>query len=79
MLAPEPGRGVHVVFSGFNGAFRKYFPGLDPTEELRELHEMGVIHLRPAKRGVVISRPKGNGKNHNDEQADEALRKMGLA
>ncbi len=48
-LAPEPGRGIHVVYSGFNEAFRQYFPASDVVSELERLAAEGVISLRPVE------------------------------
>jgi len=54
---PERSRGIHTVFSGFNQAFREYFPGLDPVEVTNQLAEAGRIAIRPARRGVMIYKP----------------------
>ena len=31
-LRKEGFKGIHTVYSGFNEAFKKYFPGEDPVE-----------------------------------------------
>jgi len=49
-------KGIHSVFSGFNGAFREYF-GEDPVKVTQELNSQGKIEVRPAKRGVMIYLP----------------------
>lgn len=55
----KPGyKGIHAVFSGFNEAFRKYFPGLDPVKEMKKLKQQGKIAIRPCFRGVTIYKPK---------------------
>ena len=54
---PERSRGIHTVFSGFNNAFREYFPGLDPVDVTNQLAEAGRIAIRPARRGVMIYKP----------------------
>ena len=46
-------RGIHSVFSGFNQAFRIYF-GEDPVAAMKELEEIGVIEIRPVRRGVML-------------------------
>ncbi len=44
---------IHVVFSGFNSAFRTYY-GTDPRPVLDELERQGHIVTRPAKGGATI-------------------------
>lgn len=46
-------RGIHVVYSGFNEAFRKYF-NADPIESIKKLEEKGVVVTRPVKGGVML-------------------------
>lgn len=46
--------GIHTVYSGFNQAFRIYFPGLDPVEETKRLVEKQVICLKLIKGGAFI-------------------------
>jgi hypothetical protein len=72
---PEKSRGIHSVFSGFNAAFRDYFPGLDPVEVTNQLAEAGKVVIRPVKRGVMIYKV---GEAPAAVQAGEVLRKMGL-
>lgn len=55
-------QGIHVVYSGFNEAFRQYFNGEDPRKHIDALVEKGVITKRPAKGGVTIA--LGDGKPH---------------
>lgn len=52
-LRKPPYRGIHVVFSGFNYAFREYF-GEDPRPILDKLVSEGFISLRPVKGGALI-------------------------
>ncbi len=68
-------RGIHSVFSGFNQAFREYFPGLDPVEVTTELADAGRLVIRAAKRGVMLYKP---GEAPGGASADEVLEKMGL-
>lgn len=49
--------GIHVVFSGFNEAYRRAFPGADPVTDLNEMAAMGTIELRVCRGGAVIYRP----------------------
>ena len=37
---------IHTVYSGFNPAFREYFPGLDPVKEVNKLVTEGKISFR---------------------------------
>ena len=53
-LRVPPYMGIHAVFSGFNEAFREYFPLLDPVEFTNQLAKEGKIVIRPAKRGVLL-------------------------
>lgn len=47
---------IHVVYSGFNDAFREYF-GEDPRPYVDQLAKDGVITIRPAKGGASIGFP----------------------
>ena len=49
-----PYKGIHSVFSGFNEAFREYFPLLDPVDFTTQLAKEGKIVIRPAKKGVIL-------------------------
>ena len=53
-LRVPPYKGIHTVFSGFNEAFREYFPLLDPVDFTTQLSKEGKIVIRPAKKGVII-------------------------
>lgn len=46
-------KGIHVVYSGFNEAFRDYF-GEDPIGYVKRLEEEGVVVTRPVKGGVML-------------------------
>lgn len=69
-------KGIHTVFSGFNQAFREYFPGLDPIAEVKKLVEAGKIGFRFAKGGAMIY-PPGEGVPA-PASGKEALKKMGV-
>lgn len=47
---------IHTVYSGFNKAFRAYFPNLDPIAETKKMIEAGKLFMRPIHGGVLISR-----------------------
>lgn len=68
-------RGIHSVFSGFNAAFREYFPGLDPVEVTNELAREGKLEIRPVRRGVMIYRA---GEAPAGSSPRDLLKKMGL-
>ncbi len=61
-LRVKKDQGIHVVYSGFNQAFREYFNGEDPRPHLDRLAEQGVITVRPAKGGATIA--LSDGKPH---------------
>lgn len=80
-LRPAPGKGIHVVFTGFNAAFRAYFPDLDVIKEVNALAEEGVITITPARwGGVSINTPQApNPLKVVSVPAAKTLVKMGLA
>ena len=45
--------GIHVVYSGFNQAFRDYY-GEDPIAEVDKLVEAGVVIKQPVRGGVML-------------------------
>ena len=73
----RPGcKGIHAVYSGFNSAFRDYFPGSDPRSEVAKLVADKKVEVRPVKGGVMIYRA-GEGPVSNPS-GEEALKKMGV-
>jgi len=68
---------VHTVFSGFNKAFREYFDGQDPVEEVKVLAKAGKISYRLCRGGAIIACP-GVIKPQAAAEADITLKKMGL-
>jgi len=75
-LRREGYKGIHSVYSGFNGAFKKYYDGENPVEVTNRLAKEGKIIVRPVKGGVMLYLPEDVPAPRNS--ADEALRKMGL-
>ena len=67
-LRVPPYKGIHTVYSGFNDAFREYFPLLDPVDFTNQMSKEGKIVIRPAKGGVIIykSDEVGGSTNVND-------------
>ena len=49
--------GIHAVYSGFNSAFKKAYPGLDPVAFTNEMAKHGQIELRLVRGGATIYRP----------------------
>lgn len=74
-LAAEDRKTIHTVFSGFNEAFREYFPGGDPVKEVDVLAKAGKISFRLCRGGAIIAKPGVIG---NKSTSKEALKKMGL-
>ncbi len=69
-------KGIHSVYSGFNEAFREYFPGLDPVETVKQLAEQGKIKVRPTRGGAVIYPAETDVTSPTDGK--RTLEKMGL-
>ena len=57
-LRKEGYKGIHTVYSGFNQAFKKYFPGDNPVDITNKLAEGGKIVVRPVKGGVMLYLPE---------------------
>jgi hypothetical protein len=53
-LRTPPYKGIHSVYSGFNEAFREYFPLLDPVEVTNQLAKEGKIVIRLVKGGAIL-------------------------
>jgi hypothetical protein len=81
-LQKPPYLGIHTVWSGFNDAFREYFPGEDPVKVTKRLTKQGKIVAIPARGGVriyLLDETPGRGKEtHDRKKAREVLNKMGL-
>jgi hypothetical protein len=78
---PEYPERFHTVFSGFNRAFREYFPGLDPVAETRKLADSGKIRIFPARGGATIAKVDPNRPVKPPiviPEANDVLNKMGL-
>ena len=66
--------GLHTVYSGFNEAFRKYFPSDDPIKVTTRLKESGEITVRPCRGGAMIYL----GEYITEDGGAKALKAMGL-
>jgi hypothetical protein len=67
-------KGIHVVYSGFNNAFREYF-NQDPVEFVRNLAKQGKVEIVPRKGGVMIYLP-GEAPKSASTLGKEALSKI---
>ena len=76
-LRKPPYKGIHVVFSGLNQAFRERFPKLDPIVFIDGLKKKGKVVLIPVKRGPILYKTKDAPKTQPSGGA-LALKKMGL-
>lgn len=47
-------KGIHVVYSGFNEAFRSYFDNADPRAAVEALVEQGVLASHGCRGGAMI-------------------------
>jgi len=54
---PAKSKGIHVVYSGFNAAFREYFPELDPVATINALEEQGDLVKGFARGGPMLYLP----------------------
>ena len=72
---PGKSRGIHTVYSGFNAAFRQYFPALNPVEVTKELAEAGKIAVRFVRGGAMLYKP---GEASTSADPKSLLRRMGL-
>lgn len=70
-------KGIHSVFSGFNEAFRSYFPGEDPVAWTKKLADEGKLVTRLVRGGAMLYLP-GDAPVAATRGAD-ALKRMGLA
>ncbi|MBI5526422.1 MAG: hypothetical protein HY897_08805 [Deltaproteobacteria bacterium] len=75
-LRTEGYKGIHSVYSGFNEAFKEYYPGEDPVATTTKLSKEGKITLLPVKGGVMIYLPGEAPAKLS--RGGEALKKMGL-
>lgn len=69
-------KGIHTVYSGFDAAFRKVFPGDNPVEVTRKLEAEGKIVVKPVRGGAMLYLPEDAPVKK--DTADEVLKKMGL-
>lgn len=80
-LRKPPYSGIHTVWTGFNTAFREYFPELDPIKTVDELVKKGKIVRQMAKGGARIYLPCELSKPKVKSEkviAQDVLKKMSL-
>ena len=75
-LRKEGYKGIHTVYSGFNTAFKKYFPGENPVDVTNALAKENKLVIRPVRGGVMLYLPEDAPQTK--DIGDEALKKMGL-
>jgi len=75
-LRTDKSKGIHSVFSGFNEAFRSYFPGEDPVAWTKKLESEGKIVTRVVRGGAMLYLPADAPAAATRGAA--ALKKMGL-
>ena len=75
-LRKENYKGIHTVYSGFNQAFKDYYPGVNPIDTTNALEKEGKIVIRPVKGGVMLYFPEEAPAQA--QTAKDALKKMGL-
>jgi hypothetical protein len=77
-LRVPPKKGIHVVYSGFNEAFRKHFPEFNPIEETRRMEDEGKLHIKPSRGGAIIyksSELPASFSNNEEEILKKILKK----
>jgi hypothetical protein len=57
-LRKPPYKCIHSVYSGFNKAFREYFPRLDPIEVTQQLAKEGKIVIMIIRGGALLCKPE---------------------
>lgn len=72
-------KGIHTVYSGFNQAFRAYFPGRNPVEETKRMAEAGKIVVGYRRGGAMLFLPGEAPVANSNAGAEKALAAMGLA
>ena len=75
-LRKEGYKGIHTVYSGFNEAFKDYFPGDNPVDVTNALKAEGKLVIRPVRGGVMLYLPE-DAQSQN-QTAKDTLKKMGL-
>jgi hypothetical protein len=64
----KPGyKGIHVVFSGFNEAFKLRYPNLNSRDVTDAMVKAGTLVVIPATRGVMLYRPEDAPARANSE------------
>ncbi len=71
-LRTDKSKGIHVVYSGFNKAFKEYY-GEDSRDTVDKLINKGIIEKRPVKGGIMIYI---KGEAPQLKETDDALKKI---
>ena len=65
-------KGIHVVYSGFNSAFREYFQK-DPVPVVRRLEMEGEVVTKPVKGGVMIYKAGDEAKESSPQEVIDKI------
>ena len=68
--------GIHVVYSGFNQAFREYFPDADVREATATLSAQGIIRMTPCKGGAMMFDGSVPYTNTREAKTNETLSRI---
>ena len=75
--ATSRSKGIHVVYSGFNAAYKSYF-GTDSRAATAKLETAGVIAVRGCRGGVMLYKA-GEEPARKDNKAEKLLAGMGVS
>ena len=72
-------KGIHVVWDGFNAAFRIMFPDLDPRVTTAQMQADGKIRIFPVRGGAILLRPEDVTAKQAATPTNKLLQSMQLA
>ena len=70
-------KGIHVVYSGFNSAYRAYF-GNEPKADIDALVKAGKLEMRFAKGGAILYLPGDMPESKPRDDGKKTLAALGL-
>ena len=73
---PAQSKGIHVVYSSFNAAFRVKFPGLDVRKVVDAMAERDLIAKQMRRGGPMIYHPGEGPTRNTTAEASKALAKI---
>lgn len=71
-LRKAPYKGIHLVYSGFNSAFRQYYDE-DPRPVIDKMVAEGFLVLRIAKGGAIVMLASDAGEEKKSEDSSSAV------